>query len=255
MNINLLKEGYKTDPGFYESFLNDRLEEDGYLSDDTVFIDEAPDFPIYFGQSKKEVKEQGLREMVKQLREHFIHLDKDIYMDERFWHSYLCVEKRKEILDRYPEIKEDEQAFHRIILRDFDWENYLYKGLLIALYVEEYGKTLSSDEYYELIFENMDLFNYIIKYPIFRNGQFLIHVMEIVKDNNLSKILKAKIKDRPDLGKDERYGRRVIYEFNKAYPVLLAPMLKKEDLEREFLNKLAIYYSGDEVEEVEEDWN
>ncbi|MGD6846326.1 hypothetical protein [Rossellomorea aquimaris] len=33
---------------------------------------------------------------------------------------------------------------------------------------------------------------------------------------DLSKILKSKIKDRDDLGKDERVGRRVIFEFNKS---------------------------------------
>ena len=58
---------------------------------------------------------------------------------------------------------------------------------------------------------------------------------------DLSEILKAKIKDRPDLGKDERVGRRVIFELNKSYPVVLAPTLDKEELEVLFLENLKKY--------------
>ena len=53
------------------------------------------------------------------------------------------------------------------------------------------------------------MFNYMIKYEVFRNDKFIINVVDIINDNNLSAILKAKIKDRTDLGKDERYGRRM----------------------------------------------
>lgn len=42
--------------------------------------------------------------------------------------------------------------------------------------------------------------------------------MDIIIETNLGQVLKAKIKNRPDLGKDERYGRRVIFELNKALP-------------------------------------
>lgn len=35
-------------------------------------------------------------------------------------------------------------------------------------------------------------------------------MLDIINDNNLSSILKAKIKDKLDLNKDERYGRRLI---------------------------------------------
>ena len=62
------------------------------------------------------------------------------------------------------------------------------------------------------------MFNYIIKYEIFRNGQFLINIMDVIEETGLSSVLKAKIKNRPDLGKDERYGRRVLFEMNKGSP-------------------------------------
>ncbi len=47
--------------------------------------------------------------------------------------------------------------------------------------------------------------------------------------------MKAKIKNRPDLGK-MNVGRRVIFEFNKSYPVVLSPMLDKESLKEPFLS-------------------
>lgn len=53
--------------------------------------------------------------------------------------------------------------------------------------------------------------------------------------------LKLKIKDRPDLGNDERYGRRVIFELNKNYPVVMAPFLEVDDLRKEIYKALSLY--------------
>ena len=93
----------------------------------------------------------------------------------------------------------------------------------------------------------MDMFNYIIKYEIFRNGHFLINIIDIIEETGLSKVLKAKIKDRPDLGNDERYGRRVIFELNKAYPIVMSPMLDKEKLKEYFVKYLGDYCKGELV--------
>jgi len=104
------------------------------------------------------------------------------------------------------------------------------------------------NRYYELIVNNLDVYNYIIKYAIFRNDKFLINVLDIISENNLSEILKANIKDRDDLGADERYGRRVVFEMNKSYPVVMVPTLNKEELENIFLENLGKYYTGDVLE-------
>src|SRR5690606_31350279 len=98
------------------------------------------------------------------------------------------------------------------------------------------------NRYFELIVENLDLYNYIIKYEIFRNDAFLINILDIVDELNLSKLMKAQIKGREDLGDDERYGRRVIFEFNKSYPVVMSPMLDKEELKKYFIKYLSYYY-------------
>lgn len=75
-------------------------------------------------------------------------------------------------------------------------------------------------------------------------AQEIINIMDIIEETGLSKVLKARIKDRPDLGKDERYGRRVIFELNKAYPIVMSPMLDKEKLKEYFLKYLGYYYQG-----------
>jgi len=97
--------------------------------------------------------------------------------------------------------------FPNIVVKKFDWENYIYKCVLGARYV-----------------------------------------MDIIDDRGLAKVLKAKIKDRPDLGKDERYGRRVLFEFNKAYPIVMSPMLSKYELEELFMEYLGYYYDLSRLE-------
>ena len=88
----------------------------------------------------------------------------------------------------------------------------------------------------------------MIKYEVFRNDKFIMNVLDIINDRGLSKVLKAKIKDRPDLGKDERYGRRVLFEFNKAYPIVMSPMLEKDELEVLFMEYLGYYYDLSKLE-------
>ncbi len=160
-----------------------------------------------------------------------------------FWYSLLCVHKRDFLLREYSQIGESIKDFHNIVVKKFDWENYIYKCVLGAQYVKD---NTNCDEdrnrYYDLIVENLDVYNYMIKYEVFRNDKFIINILDIIDDRGLAKVLKAKIKDRPDLGKDERYGRRVLFEFNKAYPIVMSPMLEKDELEVLFKEYLGYYY-------------
>ena len=253
MQINLLTDGYKDSEGFYQAFLNDTLRQRSFISENYINIpSELPDFPIFSAIKNQEERANEYCKMIKIIAEYVITLDRDIYMDERFWHSWLCLYKREYLLNIYPQIKEDYGAFKNIVIKKFDWENYIYKAILIAQYVEENAQPEKYEYYYRLILQNMDMFNYIIKYEIFRNGKFLINIMDIIAETGLSSILKAKIKNRPDLGKDERYGRRVIFEMNKAYPIVMSPMLDKDMLKEYFLKYLGYYYEGnEEIDEKE----
>lgn len=252
MEIRLLKKDYLKKEEFYKDFLEDKIiENDEYFSDEVVYIKEAPDFPIYMGKGSEEEKAVLFKKAFEVMADCYLDTDRDVHMNEMFWYSLLCVHKRDFLLRDYPQIGESMKDFHNIVVKKFDWENYIYKCVLGAQYVKDNTDCAEDRErYYGLIVENLDVYNYIIKYEIFRNDKFLINVLDIIDDRGLAKVLKAKIKDRPDLGKDERYGRRVLFEFNKAYPIVMSPMLEKEELEELFMEYLGYYYDLNELESV-----
>jgi len=244
MEIRLLNKDCLKKEEFYKDFLEDKIiEKDEYFSGEVVYIKEAPDFPIYMGKASEEEKLWLFKQAFEVMANCYLDTDRDIHMNEMFWYSLLCVYKRDFLLREYPQIGESMKDFQNIVVKKFDWENYIYKCVLGAQYVKD-NTTCDEDRnrYYDLIVESLDIYNYIIKYEIFRNDKFLINVMDIIDDRGLAKVLKAKIKDRPDLGKDERYGRRVLFEFNKAYPVVMSPMLSKDELEELFMEYLGYYY-------------
>lgn len=252
MEIRLLKNGYKKSEQFYNDFLEDQIRNnDEYFSGDVVYIDEAPDFPIYMGKGKEKERRFSFIEAIHVITNYYLKTDRDIHFDELFWHSLFCVYKREYLLQKYPQIKEGKKEFDKVVVKNFDWQNYIYKCVLAAQYVNDNVDIEDEREkYYELIFDNLDLYNYIIKYEIFRNEKFLLNILDIVDELGITKIMKANIKDRPDLGEDERYGRRVIFEFNKSYPVVLSPMLDKESLKEQFLEYLSYYYDISKLRET-----
>ena len=250
MEIRLLKKDCLKKEEFYKDFLEDKIiENDEYFSDKVVHIKEAPDFPIYMGKGSEEEKAILFKKAFEVMVNCYLDTDRDIHMNEMFWYSLLCVHKRDFLLKEYPQIGESIKDFQNIVVKKFDWENYIYKCVLGAQYVKDNTACDEDRErYYDLIVENLDVYNYIIKYEIFRNDKFLINVLDIIDDRGLAKVLKAKIKDRPDLGKDERYGRRVLFEFNKAYPIVMSPMLEKDELEELFMTYLGYYYDLSNLE-------
>jgi len=243
MEIRLLKKGYKNNQQFYQDFLDDQIKyKDEYFSGEVVNIDVAPDFPIYMGVGYEKKRSEFFLQAFEVISKNYLNTDRDIHFSEIFWHSLLCVYKRDFLLKEYPEISEDQSSFNKIVIKKFDWENYIYKCILGSQYIND--NVDDEDErrrYYNLIIENLDLYNYIIKYEIFRNDTFLLNILDIIHDLDLSKTLKAKIKGRNDLGKDERVGRRVIFELNKSYPVIMSPMIDKEELKEVFLKYLSYY--------------
>ena len=242
MEIRFLKSSYIKGEQVYNDFLNNTigsLEE--HYDDKIANINSVPDFPIYINVSEN-VRAPLFVEAINIISNHYLDMDREYSLDGQFWHSLLLLKKRDYILEKYPAVKESESNFKNVVVKKFDWENYIYKCVLAAQYVNDNVDDVDKREfYYNLIANNLDVYNYIIKYEIFRNDKFLLNVLDIIYVNDLSEILKAKIKDRPDLGKDERVGRRVIFELNKSYPVVLAPTLDKEELEVLFLENLKKY--------------
>ncbi|RKQ17498.1 hypothetical protein [Ureibacillus endophyticus] len=249
MEIKLLKPGYKNNEQFYRDFLEDKIiSNDDYFSNEIVTIANAPDFPIYIAEGTGEEKKQSFRQAFQVMASFYINTDRDLHLDELFWHSLLVTKKREYILENYPDVTTSFGDFKNIVVKSFDWQNYIYKCVLAVEYIEDYfNNAEEKDRYYNLVLENLDLYNYIIKYSIFRNAEFLIKILTIIDELDISGIMKAKIKDRPDLGTDERYGRRVIFELNKNYPVIMSPLLDIDSLKQEVIQALSYYYDVSEI--------
>ncbi|MCA1318389.1 hypothetical protein LC085_00580 [Bacillus tianshenii] len=248
MEVRLLEKGYKDNEQFYKDFLEDQIQlKDEYFTSETIHLDKAPDFPIYMAQGSETERKELFLEAFQVLTDYYLDTDRDIHLNEVFWHS-LLITKREYLLETYPNISEGLSHFNNIVLKKFDWENYIYKCVLGAQYINDHVTEVDKRErYYSLLVDNLDLYNYIIKYEIFRNDRFLLNILDIIDELKLSKVLKAKITDREDLGKDERVGRRVIFEFNKSYPVVMSPVLEKEELKPIFLQYLSYYYDMTEL--------
>lgn len=245
MQIRLLKKGYMNDEQFYQDFLDGKIaENEDYFDKDTVSIEVAPDFYIYLGKlpGKSEEHKRCLwHEAFDTITKYYLDIDREVHLEGLFWNSLFCVYKRDFLIETYPEIKESISNFKNIVIKKFDWENYIYKLVLGAEYIKDNVEEEYREKYYDAIINNLDVYNYIIKYEIFRNDKFLLNILDIIEEHNLSTVMKAKIKGRDDLGKDERVGRRVIFEFNKSYPVIMSPMLEKEELEELFFKYLGYY--------------
>ena len=245
MKIRLLNKSCIGSEQFYQDFLNNQIKDkEEYFTEEYVYIDKAPYFPIYLNIGDEEKRNELFLEAFETISKYYLETDRDVHMSGIFWYTLFCTEHREYIMEQYPNITEDIKQFGNIVLKKFDWESYIYKCVLGAQYVTDRVENEEKRRrYYRLIVENLDMYNYIIKYEIFRNDCFLLNILDIINDHEgLSKILKAKIKDRPDLGKDQRYGRRVIFEFNKSYPIIMSPMMEKEELEELFFEYLGYYY-------------
>lgn len=240
MKINLLDKGYKNNEAFYNAFLTNNMED--FFSDEVIELKSAPDFPIYLNISDETERTNKFIEAFTVIAHNFLNTDRDTHFDELFWHSFLCTAKRDYILENYPQVKTSIKEFNNVVLKKFDWENYIYKCILGAQYVVDHVNNQTRHQhYFRLIADNLDMFNYMLKYSVFRNGEFIINILDIIDEYDLSSILKQKITWRDDLGKDERVGRRVLFEFNKSYPIVLFPMLSKEELVPLFFEYLKMY--------------
>ncbi|MCU7558431.1 hypothetical protein [Macrococcus capreoli] len=244
MEIRLLNKGYKNNSELYNDFISGNIDYNKeYFSEESIYINDIEDFPIYIAKGTDKDKLADFNEAILVLKKFVNETERDVHWNETFWHSLLISKKRKYIIDKYPSINNSIKEFNKIVIKNFDWENYIYKCVLAAEYINDanFNDVETDKHYIRLIYDNLDLYNYIIKYTIFRNSEFIIKLLTVIDEENLSTRLKAKIKNRDDLGDDERYGRRVIYELNKNYPVIMSPFLEKEELKNEIYKALALY--------------
>lgn len=232
MKINLIKNEELKSQTIYELFLNNAFDtEKDIFTDEFIELENTPDFPIYLGRVRDDEKLNKFKAAIKVIIENYIKVDRDIHLNEQFWYTLFLTEKRNYLIKEYPTILESERDFNNIVMKNFDWENYVYKCVLAAEYLNSNNIPEDEIDYYiELIHENLDVYNYLIKSKLFRISDFVLRFLKIIDDNNLTNLMKAKIKNRPELGSDQRYGRIVLFELKNMYPNLLVPLLTDEEI-------------------------
>lgn len=246
MEIRLLEDGYRNNTKMYEDFIHNRINtEADYFSKEVILIDKVPSFPIYMGKGSDGLKREYFQKAIFTLYNYYIETPRDIHLNGKFWHSLFVGCKRNYVLDLYPKVLEGKNEFENIVLKPFDWENYIYKSVLAAEYIKNANitKSVEIEHYINLIYDNLDLYNYILKYRLFRNSDFVIKLLTIIDEENISREMKAKIKHPSIKEQDLRYGRQVILELNKSYPVIMAPSLSKNDLKKLVVENLELLLS------------
>lgn len=241
MIINLLEKNYIKNETIYKDFMNNTIDFNGeYFSNELVEIENAPDFPIYMGKGRDEYKEAELKRAINIIMSNYIDTKRDIHFDQRFWHSLLLY-KRDYIIGKYRNILKSNKDFYNIVFKKFNWENYIYKAILAAEYIfdSNYDRE-QTERYVDLVVKNLDIFNYIIKYRVFKNRRFVMNLLTVIDQEKLSDIFKSKIMDENVRG-DVRYGRQVLFEFNKNYPVIMYQYMNVEELTKEVLQTLELY--------------
>ena len=245
MQLKLLNEEACKAEKLFDPFVNEQLtpgKSPALFSDDEVNVGDLEPFPIYMAGGSEEDRKKNFFKAIKIFERDYLHFDREYKMEGRFWYSLYSIHFKNYLINQYPQVKDDVSNFRKIVLKKFDWENYIYKIVLIVEYVTEtFDAQEARDKYYHLILDNLDVFNYLIKYSIFRNREFVMNILKIIHNNDLTEVLKSNIDYYKKQGRDERYGRRVIFEFNRRYPVLMSPMMYYENLEETFLEYLNQY--------------
>lgn len=237
--IYLLKDPIVNELDFYNSFLRNTLKEDNFFTDTKVEVPDLDEFITYSGNANKN-SSKILGDLIKIMLYNFIDLKQDIYMSQNFWMSYLVSKLRMSLFRNHPTISENFNTFRLIVLRKFDWENYLYKATIFANVLNDklQDKDLL-DDYIDVILNNMDLFNYILKLSSLRNDNLIYNMITLLyenKDSKLSSFLKYRSKDTIDV--DASPARLVLLEFNTTYPAILFPMLNYDDFKAIFFKYL-----------------
>ena len=253
MKIRLLKNGYEANENLYKDFMNNRIDFNAdYFSDEYIELGgDLSLFPIYMARLDDDIQVEEYKKAVYTIMEDYLDYGRDVYMNEILWHS-LIMYHCDYLIEKYGDLINSHNNFKNIIIKKFNWESYIYKCIIMAEYL--YNSSLDSKEdydyYIQLFVENMDVFNYIIKYAIFKNDIFLLNFFKVIDELDISSIMKAKIKDLDLPEKDPRYGRRVIFELNKNYPAVMAPFMTSTDLADEIIKALSLYVDRSVIENI-----
>lgn len=238
VKIKQLNPAYLKSEKLFSDFLSNNIKNEVNYTDYEYEVESIEPFPIYINQSDDDIRFNKMLESFTIMKRLYISLDQDVLMSHNFWLSLFLNHFTDYLFIEYPKLRSSKNAFEQILLKQFDWENYIFKMVLITQYICDNIPEIEQPKMIKAFSDNMDILNYCLKYRLFRNDIFIINIIKVIQNNGLSKILKKKMVQIEGYGKDERYGRRVILELNKRYPVSLIHVFEFEEFEVTFLQIL-----------------
>ena len=160
MKIRLLSESYLKTSKVREDFVNNDIKKEINYSDIEVDIslDKPVPFPIYYADDKN--RKKLMIEAFLVIREYYQNLNQDFLMNGTFWQTFILTELREYIIVNYSKVIKSERGFRNLVQKKFDWENYIYKTILLTQYIVDNVEKENHLKYVELVSDNMDVFNY-----------------------------------------------------------------------------------------------
>ncbi len=237
MRIKKINEKKLKGGDFFEYFSNPNIKCDELFLEEYYEVENISFFPIYIAEGSDEEKKKQFLEGFNTIKLNYLILGKEILLDKIFWYSlFFTKDYRNYIIENYPQTLKSEKKFKNIVLKKFDWENYVYKLVLGADYIsEEVVNEEHHDKYFNLIFNNLDVYNYLLKSELFRNGKFMKNILDVIDKNNISSDLKKRILDMEKPNVDKRVGREIIASLSQSYPTLFIHDLDYDDFEILFM--------------------
>lgn len=112
----------------------DRFE--AYKNEDEIFLEEFYEvelsqenlfFPIYISDKNEEARKAKYRQASLCMRDNYLKLGREILLDRNFWYSLFLDKLKDRLISEYRISLDSEKDFRNIVLKKFDWENYVYK--------------------------------------------------------------------------------------------------------------------------------
>src|SRR5690606_19393662 len=174
MEVKIFNKDYIQSNAFYTDFKKNTLNFNATSEQEIIDDIELIPFPIYLSTHSESERTRMYIEAFNTLKNYYFNLDFDILMKHEFWISLFSTHFRDYLITNYPEIMINEQKFNHVLLKRFDWENYIYKCILMTQFIVDGVIEDEQIKYVTLVSENLDLYNYLLKYPLFRQQKFVL---------------------------------------------------------------------------------
>lgn len=235
MKINILRNEYIYSEKFIEDFKTNNVGSlQSEYTDESVEINNIEPFNFYLNISNEDRRSFEYIDSLNKIINYLI-LPQKILMNHDFWITLFSKYYYSFTISKFPQLLTKNSDFKNILFKSFDWENYIYKLIIITQYIEDTRPIEEYQKYFNIVVDNLDVVNYLLKNKIFNNANFFVNVLDTIVSTDSSKVLKKSLVKNAKKDKDERVGRKVIFEFNRDYPVISSPILDFEEFKLRFI--------------------